>query len=182
MRKRLAIIAVSLNYASFLHNQLKQLFKDNIEIIAYSYEVEPISRLIDADLYIITVSSLYHLTKKFIPKEKKVIIPSHTITKSQYDQIMNIPAGTSVMVVNDNYESTIQTITLFHNLEINHLDFVPYYTGMKNIPDLDIAITRILFMVMILIVSTIAMLCGNYIIRNVLNVPEEYLRSSLPIQ
>jgi len=141
MRKRLAIIAVSLNYASFLHNQLKQLFKDNIEIIAYSYEVEPISRLIDADLYIITVSSLYHLTKKFIPKEKKVIIPSHTITKSQYDQIMNIPAGTSVMVVNDNYESTIQTITLFHNLEINHLDFVPYYTGMKNIPDLDIAIT-----------------------------------------
>lgn len=44
--------------------------------------------------------------------------------------------------------------------------------------DLDIAITRILFMVMILIVSTIAMLCGNYIIRNVLNVPEEYLSES----
>jgi len=141
MRKKLAVITLNLNYANFLYKQLRQLFKDNIEIVAYSYEVEPITRLTDADLYIITVSSLYHMVKKYIPKGKKVIIPSNTITKSQYEQIISIPSGTSVMVVNDTYESTIQTITLFHNLGINHLDFIPYYTGMKNVPDIDIAIT-----------------------------------------
>lgn len=141
MRKKIAVITLNLNYANFLYKQLRQLFKDNIEIVAYSYEVEPITRLTYADLYIITVSSLYHMVKKYIPKGKKVIIPSHTITNSQYEQIVSIPSGTSVMVVNDTYESTIQTITLFHNLKINHLDFIPYYNGMKNVPDIDIAIT-----------------------------------------
>lgn len=44
--------------------------------------------------------------------------------------------------------------------------------------DLDIAITRILLIIMVLIIGTIAFLFGNYIIRNILSVPEEYLSES----
>ena len=92
-------------------------------------------------IFLITEPSLLNLVNKYIPKGVKTIIPSVTITNSQYDQIISIPKGATVMVVNDCYKTAIDTIVLLHNLEIDHLNYIPYYPNIKNIPNIDIAIT-----------------------------------------
>ena len=141
MSNKVALITDFSNYANYQCQQLQKLFKNHIELTAYSYDVETINQPIDAKLIVTSLPYLYYMVKKYISKDTSVITLSHTITNSQYEQIIRIPSGTQVMVVNNRPETTIETIVLFHHLGIDHLDFVPFYPQMKNVPKLDIAIT-----------------------------------------
>lgn len=141
MRKKVAIVTAFAGYANVQRQQLQKLFKDHIEVKCFSLEVDTINQPIDASLFVITLHSLHHAIKDYIPKDAKVIILSSTITNAQYEQIVKIPAGTTVMVVNYSVEMTMETLALFHHIGIDHLNFVPFYPGIKNIPKLDIAVT-----------------------------------------
>ena len=141
MPKKIAIVAVRENYAEWLRGQLQLLFKDNLEIEIYSYDTNTINKTINADSILVTATSLYGAVKKFIFKGTKVITLGTTITDVQYSQIASMPAGSQVLIVNDTYEATFQTITLLQNLNIDHLDLIPYYPEMENVHKLDIAIT-----------------------------------------
>ena len=50
-------------------------------------------------------------------------------------------AGSSVLLVNYSVEMTMDTISLFHQLGLNHLEFVPCYPGVANVPRLEVAVT-----------------------------------------
>lgn len=139
--KKAAIITFWSHVAQQHCRQLEALFGDKLEITAYSYDVDNINSTIDADIIIISLYSIYIATKKYIPDTSQIVIINPTITVEQYDRIMEIPAGKKVMVVNYSSEMTMETIALFNMLGISHLEFVPVYPGVKNIPVLDTAIT-----------------------------------------
>lgn len=139
--KKAAIITFWSHVAQQHCRQLEALFGDKLEITAYSYDVDNINSTIDADIIIISLYSIYIATKKYIPDTSQIVIINPTITVEQYDRIMEIPAGKKVMVVNYSSEMTMETIALFNMLGISHLEFVPVYPGVKNIPALDTAIT-----------------------------------------
>ena len=142
MSNKVALITDFSNYANYQCQQLQKLFKNHIELTAYSYDVETINQPIDAKLIVTSLPYLYYMVKKYISKDTSVITLSHTITNSQYEQIIRIPSGTQVMVVNNRPETTIETIVLFHHLGIDHLDFVPFYPQMKNVPKLELISQR----------------------------------------
>lgn len=141
MVRKIALITDYSEYAKYQCQQLQYLFKNNIKIKSYSYDIDTINNPIKADLFLTSYPSLYHKTIKNIPKKSKVLIFGTTITKYQYEQIRQIPSGTTCYVVNDNFISTMETITLFHDLGLDHLSYIPYYPGIENSPKLNIAIT-----------------------------------------
>jgi PAS domain S-box-containing protein len=120
---------------------LKKLFGDRIEVSTYSYDVDSINSVIDADLFVFSLYSIYVTVKKYIPAKSQVVIINTTINVQQYNRIMEIPDGQKVMVVNYSSEMTMETIALFNQLGINHSEFYPFYPEMTNIPELGIAIT-----------------------------------------
>lgn len=139
--KKVAIITENSEYAKFHTINLKNLFKNNIEINSYSYDSDNINETIKADLFLTSIPSLYHKTIKNIPKNSKVLVFKNTINNSQFEQIKQIPSGTTVLVLNTDFVTTIETIVLFHDLGLDHLTYMPYYPGIENISKLDIAIT-----------------------------------------
>lgn len=139
---RKAAIITFWSHVAHQHSQLlEKLFGGRLEVKTYSYDIDNINSTIDADIFIISMYSIYIAMKKYIPDSSRIVIVNPTITVEQYDRIMEIPAGERVMVVNYSSEMTLETIALFDMLGINHIELVPVYPGIKNIPVLDTAIT-----------------------------------------
>lgn len=139
--KKVVVITFWSSVAKRHCQQLKELFGEKIEVKSYSFDVDNIDSIIDADLVAISFHSIYVTVKKYIPNKSQVVIINPTITVDQYNQIINIPAGEKVMVVNYSSEMTMETIALFDQLGINHIEFSPVYPGIKNVPNLKIAVT-----------------------------------------
>jgi len=139
--KKVAVITFWSGVVKKHYEQLKKLFGEKVEIKCYSFDVDNINEDIDADLVLISLYSIYIAVKKYISNKSQVVIINPTITEEQYNQIMKIPDGERVMVVNYSSEMTMETIALFNQLGINHVEFIPVYPGIKNEPNLKIAVT-----------------------------------------
>jgi len=141
MVKKVAIVTFWSHVAQEHCQQLKKLFADKIEVEAYSFDINNIDTIINADLIIISLYSIYVTIKKYIPDQSHVVIINTTISATNYDKIMNIPAGEKVLVVNYSSEMTMETIALFYKLGIHHIEFIPFYPGIKNVSEVKIAVT-----------------------------------------
>jgi PAS domain S-box-containing protein len=139
--KKVVIITFWSKVAQAHAQQLKKLFGKKIEIRTYSFDIDNITTPMDADIIIISLYSIYVTVKKYIAHTSQVVIVNTTITNEQYNQIMSILPGKKVMVVNYSSEMTMETIAQFNQLGIHHVDFIPVYPGITNIPKLEIAVT-----------------------------------------
>jgi sigma-54 dependent transcriptional regulator, acetoin dehydrogenase operon transcriptional activator AcoR len=141
MPKKVALITAFSCVAEIHRRTLERLFGDEVELQRYSYEEGNILGPFEADLFVISIYQIYYNARQFIPDGAKTIIINNTITEEQYRKVAELPAGTSVLLVNYSVEMTMDTISLFHQLGLNHLEFVPCYPGIANVPKLDIAVT-----------------------------------------
>ncbi len=141
MHKKVAVVTLWSGVAQAHAKQLKKLFGEKINIVTYSFDADRIDRTIEADLILISLYSVYINIKKFITPHSKVVIINPTINELQYAQIMSIPAGEKVMVVNYSSEMTMETIALFNQLDINHVEFFPVYPGLADFPHAEYAVT-----------------------------------------
>lgn len=141
MPKKVALITAFSCVADVHRRTLERLFGPEIELQRYSYDRGGISGPIDAEVVVISIYQVYLNVRKFIPAGAKAIIINNTITEEQYRQVAELPAGLSVLLVNYSVEMTMDTISLFHQLGLNHLEFVPCYPGVANVPKLEVAVT-----------------------------------------
>ena len=141
MAKKIALITAFSCVATIHRRTLERLFGDAIELRQYSYDKGTIAEPIEADLFVISIYQIYLNVRQFIPEGARTIIINNTLTEEQFRKIAELPEGTSVLLVNYSVEMTMDTLSLFHQLGLNHVQFVPYYPGVANVPRLDIAVT-----------------------------------------
>jgi transcriptional regulator with PAS, ATPase and Fis domain len=140
MNKRIAIVSYDRESAFSYREQLEALFKDNIDIELHSMQDNSIIN-INADLILASTPSLYEIVKKQVENRGDIIIADITLKKDALQKIMDIPINTKALLVNINGEMAIDTIALIYQHGISHVDFLPYYPGKKEIPEVDIAVT-----------------------------------------
>ncbi len=139
--KKIAIITNLFGVSKLHEKVLKDLFQEKIKIQTYSYDIDIIKDVINADVFVISLYSIYLNIKKYIPMNAKVVILSTTITVEQYDRIKKIPSGSQVLLVNYSAEMALEVMALLRKLGLTQYDFIPVYPGKKNVPKLDIAVT-----------------------------------------
>ena len=71
----------------------------------------------------------------------KYIISKRVIKHEYIDEILNIPRGTEVLLVNDARSSCEEVVTQLRSQGLNHIKYNQYYPGIKSYKNLDIAIT-----------------------------------------
>jgi len=141
MPKKIALITAFSCVAEIHRCTLERLFGDEILLRRYSYDDGTIAGPIEADVFVISIYQIYLNVRQFIPDDAKTIIINNTITEEQYHRVADLPPGLSVLLVNYSVEMTMDTISLFHQLGLNHLEFVPCYPGVANVPRLEVAVT-----------------------------------------
>ena len=140
--KRLAIVTETTrtSLGASLRENLEEILRGKVEIREYSFDrLEPDEQL-EADLALVMLKSKALGLKRHVSEARQILVVQRTIRGERIYPIFAIPPGTRVLVVNDHPETTLETVALLQQLEINHLQFVPFEEGM-DCGDLRIAIT-----------------------------------------
>ncbi|MCY6484074.1 sigma 54-interacting transcriptional regulator [Clostridium aestuarii] len=141
MKKKIAVVTLSSAVAAFYCKQLQELFGEHMIVEKYSLDNNSIKGTIDTDIVVISTDSIYGTVKKYIKDDCEIIITSITLSKIGLEKITEIPKDKKVMLVNLSLEMAVETISLIYQLGVNHVEFIPVYPRIDEIPDLDIAIT-----------------------------------------
>lgn len=141
MKKKIAVITF-LHKGALLHKaQIESQFGDAVEVSVFAFDNNPVDQKIDADLAVISIYPVYVAVEPYLDAHTQVVIVSTTITCAQFERIMAVPAGERALIVNYSREMTMESLALFKQLGINHIDMLPYYPGMKTVPEVSVAIT-----------------------------------------
>jgi transcriptional regulator with PAS, ATPase and Fis domain len=137
----LAVAAINKNTADFYKEQIRRLFQEGIEVQAYCFEDRSIEKGIIADLVLISTYSIFEAVKRHVKSRCEIIKANRTISKKGFDKILSLPKGTKAMLVNVGPRMAVETISLIYQLGAKHIELIPVYPDMGDIPNIDIAIT-----------------------------------------
>lgn len=138
--KGISLITKGKNTCEALTNQLYDLLGEEAHVKGY-YLDGGIQSTITDDLIVISSADIYEEALKYIDKNCPVIQAHRTINYHEIGKLLNIPPGTDVLFVNDLASTTFQTIAALKALGIDHINYFPYFPGMRKIPELSIAVT-----------------------------------------
>ncbi|MGN1415041.1 MAG: sigma-54 interaction domain-containing protein [Anaerovoracaceae bacterium] len=116
------------NYPAIEHNfeTLKEIFGEYIQVKNYSIEeMQKENGALEGDAYLVSRETLLAPLRNFISDFKKIILMERSILKQGIPQIMDIPSGSDVLVVNDALASTLSTVYELYELGFNHLNLIP---------------------------------------------------------
>lgn len=143
MQKSIAVVTLDSMAGSFYAEQLKKLFGDCIITNEYSVRGNTTQNIQKADLYLVSTDAFESSEeyKRYIPEDGEMVKINMTFTKETIERLAIISKGTKAMMVNLSYKMTREVIASLSSLGINQIEFYPFYPGMKEIKDIDFAIT-----------------------------------------
>jgi PAS domain S-box-containing protein len=140
MMKSITLIAKGKTTCQALLHQLHELLGDRVKLHGY-YVDGTLKTTVTGDLVVFSSQIVYEQTKEYLPLNCPVIIARRSINYHDIDKLLDIPAGTGVLLVNDLKSSTLETISLLQALGLHHLDYFPFYPGVEDFPRVKVAVT-----------------------------------------
>ncbi|MDD7719255.1 MAG: sigma 54-interacting transcriptional regulator [Eubacteriaceae bacterium] len=129
---------------TFIRQNIKEVFEDYIDL-SYCYLSE-ISEdaVLDADAFLVSPNDAMQEVKNHVSDFSKVIKITRSPDKEGLNKLSSIPSGTTVLIVNDSYETSLATTQSFYEVGIGHINLVPFdqsllHTGLYD--NIEIAVT-----------------------------------------
>ncbi|WP_270181046.1 sigma-54 interaction domain-containing protein [Alkalihalobacillus sp. CinArs1] len=137
----LTLIAGSSRTKEVLREQLDQLLGDYISVT--SFAVDEGLPLEWSDKIILYSSEAAKLEAEALStiQSPKVVVGNRTIRHDYIEELLTLPDGETVLMVNDDDQTTVDVIESLYQLGINHIKFVPYKKGKMFYDDITIAIS-----------------------------------------
>ncbi|MDO0021362.1 sigma 54-interacting transcriptional regulator [Clostridioides difficile] len=141
MKKSVALVNDSRkDLIDFLENNLKLVFGDSININRYFInEINDNDIINDDVILVMSVERLDKIINNILDK-KKVIVARRTFREDKIYNLLSLPQGTNVLIVNDSDETTLETISLFYKIGVTNIRPIPYMND-NNYKNIKIAIT-----------------------------------------
>ncbi|MFB7138775.1 sigma-54 interaction domain-containing protein [Gottfriedia sp. NPDC056225] len=141
VKMSLTLITGSVKTKQALYSQLSHLLGDYLSIKSYSIEEGFDFELKDDIILYSSNEAKIESEKMSHIHAKNVVVGKRTPNHENLDKLLRITRETKVLVVNDDYNSTIELIQSLYQLGINHLDYFPYKLDQVYYPDINIAIS-----------------------------------------
>lgn len=138
--KKIYIISMS-EYTGFsIKQQLEIIFEKEfyIECLNLNNYKE---KCLDCDLVIFSGEEVKDICDHIINDNVNYIVSKRVIKHDYIDEILSIPRGTDVLLVNDAKSSCEEVIRQLKSQGLNHINYHQYYPGIKSYKNLEIAIT-----------------------------------------
>ncbi|QZY54771.1 sigma 54-interacting transcriptional regulator [Crassaminicella profunda] len=143
MKKSITLVAGSEETRETLVKQLKEYVSDMVSINSYAVETG-IDQMIRDDLVVLSSEAIKNdlLVLKLLDTTCEIIVAKRIVSYDFIDKIVLLPPNTDVLLVNDDPESTYESIEILNSIGIDDLNYIPYYPGIKEpIKEVYIAIT-----------------------------------------
>lgn len=134
------IVAKGQATSETLYRQLNDLLGERCRIRALF--LDGLSEdYIEADLLVFSSQACYDLATPYLNPTSPTVIARRSINHHEIDKLLNIPAGTDVLLVNDYLFTAEETISLLKALGIDHINYFPYAPEATSFPRLKMAVT-----------------------------------------
>ncbi|MGG2027154.1 sigma 54-interacting transcriptional regulator [Gottfriedia sp. S16(2024)] len=141
MKNSLTLITGSSKTRQALSNQLVQLLEEYITINSYAIDEGELKEFKD-EIILFSSAEAKVETEKFAQiSAKKIIVGKRTLNHENVDKLLRIEEGTKVLVVNDDFHSTVELIQSLYQLGINHLEYFPFKSDQFYYPDINLAVS-----------------------------------------
>ncbi|MEE6449235.1 sigma 54-interacting transcriptional regulator [Gottfriedia acidiceleris] len=141
MKNSLTLITGSSKTRQALSNQLTQLLEEYITINSYAID-EGEHKAFKDDLILFSSEAVKAETEKFAQlSANQFIVGKRTLNHENVDKLLRIEEGTKVLVVNDDFHSTVELIQSLYQLGINHLEYFPFKSDQQYYPDINLSVS-----------------------------------------
>ncbi|MGL5255506.1 MAG: sigma-54 interaction domain-containing protein [Proteocatella sp.] len=150
-RKTVVIVTRGMDVSDFYKKQIERLFTDSVDVKSYSTTIytgdnsigenaEPIEK---GDIYLITTDAFasQKLRQYKLGEDVDYIELKVDLTENNIRELLELEDGTAAMLVNMSSVMAKEVISRLSQLGINHINFIPVYPEMKEIPNIDLAVT-----------------------------------------
>ncbi|NLC12375.1 MAG: hypothetical protein GX767_09035, partial [Firmicutes bacterium] len=141
MKKTLITISSDSKNRDEIYNQLTELIGDLCTIKSLSCKELTEYKKLQGDLILISVSFIEKLVLPYISSSSKVIVARRTINMKNLKKLFDIPPDSDVLIVNNSYDTSKETINELHEIGIKHLHFYPYDPDRKQAKKFNYAVT-----------------------------------------
>lgn len=139
--KKIVIISPGRVTSLNLALQLDKIFGQYTEVKPYCLE-DSLDFDMENSLVVISSPQTIDLRiQNMINKGLDYILARRVINHRYISELLSLPKATEVLLVNDRAESTLQAITQLQALGVNYIKYYPYYPGIAEYQELDIAVT-----------------------------------------
>lgn len=130
MKKKLVLIVKGIETKGILERQLKAYFEPYCEIESYSIDqtIQPIDHA-DIVLFSSRSSAIYQAAQQYIPEHIPTWILHRLFDPRNLKELMQIPSGTEVLVINNLYSTCEEVIQTLLEAHMDHLQYIPFYPG-----------------------------------------------------
>lgn len=130
--KQIAVISGSTSTRDRICAQLDRLLEDHAKVAGYSV-TEGLSCCISADLLVYSSLTLVEEAKGWVDQDCPKIVARRAVDSVQLDQLFHIRRGSTVLLVNDDKDSALESIELLIRLGIDHFEMLPWYPELTEV-------------------------------------------------
>lgn len=124
-----------------IRDNIKSVFDEYVIVNQYYFDCLSECQEINEDIVLVTVEESVSKATMHVKDTSKILVIERAIKVGEVYKIMQIPKGKSVLVVNDNISTTIQTTNLLYEIGVNHLNLISYNNNEELSNNIKIAIT-----------------------------------------
>lgn len=128
------------NLGEFLTQNLKQVLQEHVTLNNYYLKTLLPDTRLDDEVVLVMMPDKIKAIAPYVTHQNAIMVLERTILLSSYHKLLEIPAGLEVLVVNDNDETSAETVALLTELGIKHIHLTPYKKHHKY-PHIQLAIT-----------------------------------------
>lgn len=129
--KQIAVISGSTSTRDRICAQLERMLEDHAKVVGYSV-TEGLSCCISADLLVYSSLTLVEEAKGWVDQSCPKIVARRAVDSVQLDQLFHIRRASTVLLVNDDKDSALESIELLTRLGIDHFDMLPWYPELSD--------------------------------------------------
>lgn len=94
------------------------------------------------DLVLVSTQTMFmHKGSLNINMDTEILYIRRTLLKDSWEKLLSLTPGKDILLINDNKDSAVESISLLYELGARHIKFIPAYPGMKNVPNVSEAVT-----------------------------------------
>ncbi|WP_075618912.1 winged-helix domain-containing protein [Paenisporosarcina indica] len=133
MKRKVHVLSIQESYLNIISRQLIEVLGDRIEISSLTIKNLQMNIISPGDIVILSKGILIGITRPFVPASCPIIIAKREINIVNTKELISLPDGQKILVVNDTIEHSKETAFSLENIYFEHTYFVD--DGVTPIPD-----------------------------------------------
>ncbi|WP_432661888.1 sigma 54-interacting transcriptional regulator [Wukongibacter baidiensis] len=123
-----------------LAQNIKDVF--DTKVIVRNYYIDQLTDhdVIEDDLVLVMAGSRANIIKDYVINPANIIVVRRTFLKSGVEPLYAIPKDTDVLVVNDNIETVLESVSALYHMGVTHINLIPFEEG-KDYSRINVAVS-----------------------------------------